>query len=164
MKQHLLAILLCIIFLFFPFQVYLIGTDTGIGVQFATFRYQVTAYGNSLIPLTSDAQYVMNGIYSGKTALSILIWILGTFLLASTTIFSMVFAVGKRRDYYNQICLGLIACCVCYLISCMFQYGWMLTGASGRSLPVGIIFLCIWVIILKYYPRLNDFFQSHFPN
>ena len=123
MRRFVVPLLLLVIFFLFPFQVFIIGEETGIGIQGAVYRYQITGYGNSLIPVTQDIMYVINGIYSGKTAFSILLWALGTILLTVTTWFGLVFADGSRPDFNCQVSFGLVGSCVCYLFSCIAQYG-----------------------------------------
>jgi hypothetical protein len=153
-RRYLVAMLLCGIFFLYPFQVYIIGSGTGIGFEGAAYRFQVTIYGNSLITIISDWRFVLQGIYSGKTALSIIIWGLGTVLLTATTIFGLIFVKNRRTDYYRQISLGLIATCVCYLLSCIAQYGFLFKGPAGTSIPVGIFLILFWVILINTYPEL----------
>ena len=155
-RNYFIALLLCGIFFIFPFQVYIIGSETGIGIQGAVFRYQITSYGNSLIPITSDMMYIIRGIYSSKTALSVLVWILGTLLLTATTIFGLIFAAKERSDFNRQISLGLVSVCLCYLISCIVQYGFIFSGPAGTSLPVGIVILIGWIAIMNLL-NLNFF-------
>lgn len=160
MNRFLIALLLCGIFLIFPFQVYIIGNETGIGIEGALYRYQVTGYGNSLIPVTSDIMYVANGIYSGKTALSIILWALGTVLLTFTTIFGLIFAFTERSDYLQQIFLGILGSCCCYIASCIAQYGFFFHGPAGVSIPIGIFLLVVWIIIGTRYPELLLFLKE----
>jgi len=153
-RHFILTLLLCGIFLFFPFQVYIIGNDNGIGIQGATFRYQISGYGNSLIPITNDVLYVIHGMYTGRTALSIIVWFLGTLLLVSTTLFSLIFSTDSRVDFFHQIGIGLLVVCGCYLISCIAQYGWFFAGPAGISIPFGIVILLSWIVIVYKYPEL----------
>ena len=164
MRNYILAFLLCGIFFLFPFQVYVIGNGIGIGIEGAVYRLQITSYGNAFLPITSDILYILRGIYSGKTALSILVWVLGTVLLTATTIFGLIFAGDSRTDYSRQITFGLIGTCICYLISCIAQYGFFFNGPAGISIPIGIFLMLFWVILLNIYPDffsdLNTFFSS----
>jgi len=154
-NRIILALILCVIFFVLPLQVYIIGNDNGFGIQGATYRIQISGYGNSLIPITSDLMYIFNGIYSGRTALSIIVWVLGTILLACTTLFGLIFASDNRPDFFRQIGMGLLASGACYIISCMAQYGWFFVGAAGISMPVGILLIVLWIIVISHFP---DFF------
>lgn len=146
MQRLFPIIIICIIFFVFPFQCYIIGDGVGIGVQGAVFKYQITNYGNSLIPITSDIMYIVIGIYSGKTALSIILWALGTVLLTVTTIFIILHAKDLEIYRNRSIFISLSEVCCCYIASCIAQYGWLFNGPSGKSLPIGIIILMAWMI------------------
>lgn len=154
MRRFVIPLLLLVIFFLLPLQVFIIGTETGIGIQGAVYRYQVTGYGNSLIPVTTEIMYIVNGNYSGKTALSIILWALGSALLAITTWFGLVYADGSVPGYHRQIGLGLAGSCVCYLLSCMAQYGFFFQGAAGSSLPFGIGIILIWLGIFRFFPKI----------
>ena len=158
-RTYILAFLLCGIFFLFPFQVYVIGSGTGIGIEGGVYRYQITSYGNSFIPITSDMMYIVHGIYSGKTALSVIVWGLGTILLTATTVFGLVFVNSARQDYFRQITLGLIGTCICYLISCIIQYGFFFNGPAGLSIPFGILLILFWVILLNTFPEILSRFH-----
>jgi hypothetical protein len=154
MRYLLIPILLVGILFFFPFQVFIIGNDTGIGIQGAVYRYQVTGFGNSLIPLPQEVMYIVNGIYSGKTALSVILWALGTILLTATTWYGIVFAENSIPEkYQRQVILGLTGSCGCFLCSCIIQYGIFLHGPPGTSIPFGIGILLIWLGILRFFPQ-----------
>ena len=154
MRRVVVPLLLLVIFFMFPLQVFIIGNETGIGIQGAVYRYQVTGYGNSLIPVTSEVMYIVKGNYSGKTALSVILWALGSVLLAFTTWFGLVHADGSRPDYHRQIGLGLAGSCVCYLFSCIAQYGIFFHGSPGGSFPVGIGIILIWLGIFRFFPGI----------
>ena len=127
------------------------GDYTGIGIQGAVYRYQTSGYGTYFLPITREIVFVLNGTYFGRTALSILLWVSGTVLLACTTIYGFLHVNDTSRDYYRQVACGLIACCGIYLGSCIAQYGFFFHGMSGISFPVGIIAIPCWIIVLYYY-------------
>ena len=149
MRRYLIALILCGIFFLFPFQIYIIGSDVGIGIEGAVYRYQITSYGNTFIPITSDIMFIVNRIYSGRTALSIIIWALGTALLTATTIFGLIYAHDPRLDYIRQLSIGLLGTCSCYLISCIAQYGFFFSSPAGISLPAGILIMISWIIVIN---------------
>jgi hypothetical protein len=154
MRRLIVPLLLLTIFFLFPFQVFIIGSETGIGIQGAIYRYQVTVYGNSLIPVTSEVMYVVKGIYSGKTAISVILWALGSVVLTLTTWFGLVHADGSRADYQWKTGLGLAGSCGCYLLSCIAQYGFFFHGPAGTSFPVGIVTMIIWLGIFRFFPGI----------
>ena len=120
MRRHILILLLCGIFFLLPLHFYIISGDNGIGIQGAVFRYQISGYGNSFITITSDVMYILNGVYSGRTALSIILWGPGTLLLAATIIFGFAFVDDNREDFYWQISLGLLRymCLLSHFVYC----------------------------------------------
>lgn len=157
MRRCIIAFFLVLIFFILPLQVFIIGNNTAIGIQGAVYRYQVSEYGNSLIPVTQELMYILSGIYTGKTAMSIVLWILGTVLLTITTWFGLVYANDTRSDYYRQTGLGLAGSCVCYLLSCIAQYGFFFRGPAGTSIPIGIVLILAWLAIVWTFP---DFFSE----
>lgn len=65
--------------LLLPANIYAIGNAVGAGLRFPPlFLYQDTTYGASLIPVWREISYVTSGIIGGRSALSILLWVLGT--------------------------------------------------------------------------------------
>jgi len=157
MRHFFLPFLLCLIFFIVPLQVFIISdSNTGIGIQGATYRFQVTIFGDSFIPITKEIGYITSGLYSGKTALSVILWALGTIALACTTIFSLIHAGEEKYFRDMRIFLGIITASGLYLGSCIIQYGFLLSGPAGISFPIGVILLLCWVIIYYLFPK---FFQ-----
>jgi len=152
MVRFFLPFLLLLVFFILPLHVYVIGGDTGIGIQGAVYRYQVTVYGNSLIPVTQDIVYVVNGIYTGKTALSVIFWATGTICLTVTTWYGLVYADSTRTDFTRKISVGLAGSCILFLMSCIAQYGLLFHGPAGTSIPFGIVIILGWLGILRIYP------------
>jgi hypothetical protein len=163
MRRFIVVFLLLVIFFIFPLQVFIIGDNAGIGIQGAVYRYQITGYGNSLIPVTQEIMYVVTGIYSGKTALSILLWALGTVLLTITTWFGLTYADAERTDYFRQIGYGLTGSCVCFVLSVVAQYGFFLRGPAGMSIPFGIGLILVWLGIFRIFPDIFSASQEYIP-
>jgi hypothetical protein len=149
--RYFLFILLCAIFFVFPLQIFIIGDYSGIGIQGAVYRYQVSGYGANFFPVTREIGFILNGTYTGRTALSIILWVLGTTLFACTTIFSFLHIDDIRIKYYHQVMYGLIASCCIYLGSCIAQYGFLFHGPAGIALPVGVIVILGWIIGVYFY-------------
>jgi hypothetical protein len=54
-----------------PLNIFIIGNWTGIGIQWAFVRFQITpAYGMSIIPMTHYLSWVITGILSARSAVS----------------------------------------------------------------------------------------------
>jgi hypothetical protein len=153
-RRDIVFCILCLIFFILPIQVFVMGDFTGIGVQGAVYRYQTSGYGTYFFPITREITFVLNGTLSGRTALSVILWVSGTVLMACTTLFAFLHTNDSTENYYRQIAVGLIASCVIYLGSCIAQYGFFLSGMAGFSLPVGIIAILGWIGILYYYQHI----------
>jgi len=155
MKWGSIAVCLCAFFFLVPLQCYIIGNDMGVGIQGAVYRFQITPQGNSLIPLTSDLGYVISGTYVGKTAFSVIFWILGTLLLAGITMIPLVEGNRLTPRHLRIIIAGLAGAAVGYFVSCIFQYGLFFSGPAGSSLPAGVILMIVVAAGLYTY---RDFF------
>jgi hypothetical protein len=132
------------------------GDFMGIGIQGAVYRYQTSGYGTYFIPITREIVFVFNGTLSGRTALSVLLWVSGSVLLASTAIFAFLHVDDDSKNYYRQVAYGLIVSCGIYLGSLIAQYGFFFKSMSGFSLPVGIIAIPSWIGILYYYRNASE--------
>jgi|GEM_PF-1269961 len=137
-----------------PLNVYSIGADRGIGIQGSFYRYQETAYGPILITLAQDIWYVTSGIYSGRTALSIVLWVTGSSLLVTATLVTLT-----RTDYFNRYMptlsgFLLIGAGALYVGSCIAQFGLFLNGNAGISLPFGGFILIMLGIGMMMPPSL----------
>jgi hypothetical protein len=136
-----------------PLNIYVIGDWLGSGEQWALFRYQQSYRGNSLIPFTSEINYVLSGVIFGRSALSLLIWGLGACLLIAAFII-LLFAYQEQSEKKVKI-TGIItmAAGFFFIISCIIQYGIFLNGSAGFAIPVGIPFLFItgWLMYSSFY-------------
>jgi len=141
-----------LVFCFFlPLQCYVIGDNLGIGIQGAVYRYQITVEGNSLIPITHELYYITSGLYSGKTALSAILWISGTILLFFTTFITLRFWNRIPSRILPWISMGISIAGVIYLGSCLAQYGVFFSGPAGLSIPIGILYLFIFIAAIWTY-------------
>lgn len=157
MRTWVIAIGLCLFLFIIPLQCFVIGNDLGMGIQGAVFRYQVTPYGTSLIPITHEIGYITSGIYTGETALSGILWIMGTFVLVLTTILSLMYWTRLSRKTCVYILAGVAGSVILYLVSCICRYGLFFYGPSGTSLPVGILMLAVFALFLS---TGSEFFQD----
>jgi len=150
-RTWIIAVVLCIFFFILPLQCFVIGDDKGLGIQGAVYRWQMTLYGDSLIPMTKELTYIQVGIYSGKTALSVILWSLGTVTLALTTIISLLYWNRLPRYYIRSVILGLVGAGIIYLASLCVQYGPLFSGPAGISLPIGVVIMFLSAIFLFFY-------------
>jgi len=105
--------------------------------------------------------YITSGLYTGETALSGILWALGTFILVCITIFSLVSWNSITHPSLRFIVIGIACACIFYLASCVAQYGPSFYGTAGISLPCGVIILAIFAVFLHTYP--DTFFEKNSP-
>ena len=151
MRTWLIAIILCIFCFILPLQFFTIGNNSGMGIQGAAYRYIIGPQGNSLIPITNEITYVTSGLYTGRTALSVIFWSMGTFILSGTTAGALILWNRMTRRQIQIIAISLIAASLGYLASCIFQYGLLFNGPAGISIPIGVIILLTFTFFLWYY-------------
>jgi len=157
-RTWIIAAGLCIFLFFLPLQCFIIGDNMGLGIQGAVFRYQMTTYGNSVIPIPFEIGYITSGIYTGKTAISVILWALGTLVLTCTTIFSLIQWNHLNRRGFIFIIIGIAGSCMLYMASCVVRYGPLFSSPSGTSLPLGIIILAMFTAFLYFYQ--DQFFEK----
>lgn len=154
MRPWIIALVLCIFLFILPLQYFIIGGDLGQGIQGAVFRYQMTVKGNSLIPIPFEIGYVASGIYQGKTAVSVILWALGTLVLMCTTILSLIHGSRINRRFLEYIIAGIVSSCMLYLVSCIVLYGPLFSSPSITSLPLGILVMAMFAVFLYFYQDL----------
>jgi hypothetical protein len=146
-RYKLLIALQCLLFLI-PLNIYVIGDWMATGIQWALFRYQESYMGNSLILLNRDLLYTLTGVLTGKSAIPILLWFIGAVLLV-ISFFILIFAwnneepVALKKSAVLTIAGGLL-----FLLAMFFQYGILLHGEKGFSIPFGVplILFTGWLI------------------
>lgn len=160
MRRYLLFFLLCGIFFLLPLQVFVIGNYEGIGIQGAVYRLQWTQYGTFFFPITRELVFVLNGTYFGRTALSVILWLTGSGLLACTAIYAFFHLDDDEPGYCRQIMYGLIVACGIWIGSCIAQYGFLFHGAAGFSLPLGILLVIGWLAFGCLYRKLGNILSN----
>jgi hypothetical protein len=143
MNKYKISLLLqCLVFLI-PINIYVIGDWLGTGVQWALFRYQQTYLGDSLILVTKDITYVLNGTIGGRSAISLLAWGIGALLLIIATILVILANIEKDSTLIKKASFLTIAVGIIFTISILLQYGIVLFSQSGFALPIGIPIILI---------------------
>lgn len=117
-----------------PLNFFIMGDGIGLGVQWVFFRCQVTYLGLSFIPLTHNVNYILRGILTGRTALSELMIIIAAigFIVAFIILLSN-YSRALKISGVITIMSGVLL-----LVSSLVQYGILLHGASGESMPIGV--------------------------
>jgi len=146
------GIVLLIFCFILPLHVYTIGADQGIGIQGSFYRYQETAYGSMMITVMQDIWYVIRGIYSGRTAFSIILWMIGNFFLVIATLVTLI--RPSYLDKYYPILSGclLVGAGLSYIVSCLTQFGLFFHGSAGISLPFGGFLLMLLGTGIMVFP------------
>ena len=124
--------------LLLPANIYAIGGAVGAGLRFPLFLYQDTTYGASLIPVWREITYVTSGIIGGRSAVSILLWVLGTALLVAAVVYFVARQEEDDEAFRKPLALLTAGGAVAYLLSCVAQYGPTLHGPAGFAVPVGV--------------------------
>jgi hypothetical protein len=107
-----------------------------------------------------ELTYVTSGIYTGKTAASVIFWCLGTLILFLFTLGSLLSWNQMNEDHIRIISIGLFCSAVCYILSCISQYNLFLSGPAGISLPIGVLFMIVCAILLRFYSRFLFFNEN----
>jgi hypothetical protein len=69
-----------------------------------------------------------------------------------------VFVDTSGPGFNRQVGLGLSGSCVCYLFSCIAQYGFFFHGPAGTSIPFGIGVMLVWTGFICFFP--HEFLNS----
>ena len=157
MRTWILALTFLVFCFLLPLQCFIIGDSQGLGVQGAFYRYQMTIYGDSLIPITYEIEYILLGLYSGKTAISVILWALGTLVLAGTTAEALISLNSFSHRTIEFLIIGIVGSCILFFLSCVAWYGMFFSSPAGTCLPLGIVLLALYAIILQ-------FFKTDFPD
>ncbi|MBP2145901.1 protein-S-isoprenylcysteine O-methyltransferase Ste14 [Methanofollis sp. W23] len=152
-KSTLSALITLILVL--PANIYLIGDGLGAGLQFPLLRYQQTYLGTNLITLVRDFEYVSSGILGGKTALSVLLWIGGTLLLVAAVMYLVCRWYEEYASIKKLLSLLIAGAGIAYLASVVVQYGPLLHGPAGFSIPVGVP-MVLGVAWLAYHAEIEE--------
>jgi len=137
---------------FIPLNIYVIGDWMGSGIQWALIRYQNSPWGHSFIPVTKDIGYILEGIISGKSAVSSVIWDLGIICLLVSFILLLIAQQLFSDRKIQSAGIIILTSGSLFLISDVIQYGPLFYGPSGFAIPVGLP-LVFFTGILMYAQR-----------
>ena len=153
-KKLIIAGILLLLCFVVPLNVYTISGNQGIGIQGSFYRYHVTILGPMILTLMQDISYVTSGVYSGRTALSIALWVAGSISLVFTTLLYLIRLDNITNYFQKQSGFLLIGSGILFIGSCIVQFGPLLHGSAGLSLPFGGFLLILLGIGLIMYPSV----------
>lgn|GEM_PF-1618884 len=139
-KEHPIIYSLIFLAFFFiiPIQFYFLGDGYGFGIQGFIYRYQITIQGSSLIPISYEVGYIIDGRITGKSIYSIMVWAIGSFLYAIGLLcYLLTFDIKTSKWYKTSMILMLFSLAL-IVFSIIIQYGPFFVGAAGISIPIGI--------------------------
>jgi hypothetical protein len=136
MRKNIQRILFGLILFVIPLNIYIIGNWIGTGIQWILFRYQQTYMGTNLISVIDDLYYISNGNITGKSSLSIQLWIFGAIFLLISIIFLLVVQGTNKNVRISGILLTSSG--IFLLVAVFLQYGLSMSGSAGTAIPIGI--------------------------
>ncbi|MGC9434951.1 MAG: hypothetical protein ACP5C4_02515, partial [Methanomicrobiales archaeon] len=125
-----------------PINAFTIGDGMGVGINGVLYEYVLSSHGATFLPVTADIDYIVQGLYTGRTAVSSILWILGSVLVLTATCRWAIHRAGETvlDRYAGMVLIG--GGCL-YLASTMVQFGPLLHGPAGISIPVGVPMLMV---------------------
>lgn len=138
MRKENLVLFVTSILHILPSTVIVIGDWLGTGVQFPWFSYIRSIQGESLISAYSNLTFIIFGIYTDRTAFSIILWEAGAIFLAAST-FLLLYERIVHRPVHHRL-PGLLTICagIAMLASLILQYGPLFHGPAGFAIPIGL--------------------------
>ncbi len=141
-KFQYFFVFLFILFIF-PLHFFIIGEANGYGIQGVFYRYQISSYGISFVPITAEIGYVTSGLINGKSALAILLWVAGTCSLSAAFFLFLLWFYELNSDKIRSISRLIFLSSVVFIFSSFAQYGVFFCGPAGVSVLIGIpVLIC----------------------
>jgi hypothetical protein len=144
------------IFLFLvPMNIYVIGDGIGSGSQWLLFRFTSTYMGNGVVFLSQEIGLVASGVLSGRSALSTGLWALAAAIIIIASLLASYAYVEEEPSYIRFSGILNFCSAVLLILAIILQYGIVLNGPSGISVPFGIPVVII-VAIIQYYGLFSE--------
>jgi len=143
MTRYRLPLLVQFLVFLIPVNIYVIGDWLGAGVQWILVRYQQSYLGTSIIPVTKDITYILNGTISGRTAISFVAGDIGTLLLITATILVILAYIREDSSLIKKSSVMTITGGIMFVISDSIQYGIWFKSTAGFVIPLGIPIILI---------------------
>lgn len=142
-------ILQCLVFLI-PLNIFMWGDWIIVDLQWAFFRYQSSPYGESLIPLYKDINYILLGQTTGfHPILAVVFWVAGGILLVAGLLCIIFAYFNKRSDLIRKTSVLTILAGIFFGLSAIERF------SGGFAIPVGVPVILIigwWMYREKYEP------------
>jgi hypothetical protein len=136
MQKKIQRIFFGLVIFLIPLNIYIIGDWIGTGIQWVLFKYQQTYMGSNLISVFDDLFYISNDYITGKSALSLQLWIVGVIIFLASITYLSFNKITKRN---GKIAAGIMFFSgILFFSSIFLQYGITLRGPAGVSIPIGI--------------------------
>ena len=129
--------ILSVITLIIPINIFVIGDYLGASIQFPLLKYQITYMGSSTVTILHDFNYVISGIYTSKTAVSVFIWFFGVLILLLGIILIWVKS-HENIKIFKTTGILIMASALLFLVSTIVQYGLFFNGPAGIAIPIGL--------------------------
>lgn len=144
-KFRLPFITQCLLYLI-PVNIYVIGDWLAVGVQWFFFRYQQSYLGNSLIFFTRDLYYIEVGLLKGRSAVAVEMGMVATVFMVFAVLILLIAYLKESGAWVKVAATVSIGGGCLFLVSDMIQYGILLNGPAGFTIPIGvpIILVCSW--------------------
>jgi hypothetical protein len=135
-------IVIALVTLVIPLQIFIIGDFYGSGFQTPLFRYQDTMFGSFIVLVSHDIWSVLTGYGNALYALITLLWVAGTWVLMVNVV---LLCIGIKDFAGTTITGGKLIMIAGLLFgsSIVVQYGPLLHNASGFSIPLGLPLLVL---------------------
>ena len=137
MNKNFKIRILSILTLFLPMNIFVIGDYLGAGIQFPLIKYQITYMGSMAITIFRDITYILNGVYTNKTTLSVIVWVLGVLVLVLGIVIIWV-KIDKNNNNLKLTGILIITSAFLFLSSTIIQYGPLFKGPAGLAIPIGL--------------------------
>jgi len=147
-RRYILLFIFFFLVFICPIHFFIIGDGNGYGIQGFFYRYQISSYGISFIPITNEIGYVSSGLITGKSAVSILLWVLGSCTCTTAFFLFLLKFSNLQKKEYTYISGFMYTSCVVLILSSFAQYGFFFSGPAGLSILIGVpmLFAVGWII------------------
>jgi len=122
------------------------GNNTGVGIQWPFFRFEITPAGMGFFPITNSLLFVQPGI----SAISQFFLFFGVVSLVISYVMLYYRATKTAREAGLLTLLGAIL----ILCSSITEHGVFFSGPAGISVPVGVpLILVLGIMMYRYSPQ-----------
>jgi hypothetical protein len=130
--------LILLISLIIPLNIYVIGDFLGAGITFPFLKFQITFMGTFFLTFLQELNYVINGTFHHKTAISVLFWTIALIIQVAAVL--TLYISWNRQNFIllRRAGVFLMTATILYLASIITQYGFLFHGPAGTAIPIGL--------------------------